>query len=186
MKYILFCAVLAGLVGIGLYRHSATAETTAQSNHKVLIAYYSWSGNTKKVAQEIQEKTGGDLFEIHTMHSYPTDYHAATEQAKQEINNNFRPELKALPDTSSYDVVFVGSPTWWGTIAPAVSSFITQADLSGKTVIPFITHGGGGADQAVKDLTAQCENCTVTPNAWTGFKSVTFGLSGWLKKLGFK
>lgn len=113
------------------------------NDKKVLIAYYSLSGNTKDVAEAIRSKTGGDIFRIETVQSYPEEYRATTAQAKREINEGFRPELKGKIDNiAQYDIIFIGSPNWWGTIAPAVSSFLADYDLKGKTVIPFITHGG--------------------------------------------
>lgn len=160
--------------------------TTMAENKKVLIAYYSWSGNTKKVAEEIKEKTNGTLFRIETVNPYPSEYRATTEQAKKEINNGFRPELKQkIPDLSQYDLIFIGSPNWWGTIAPAISSFLAASDLSNKIVIPFITHGGGGEQNTIKDLTAQCKGCNITKHAWIGYETETSNLDSWLKDLGF-
>lgn len=161
-------------------------ENTLTENPKILIAYYSWSGNTQKVADAIQEKTGGTLFRIDTVQSYPEEYRATTEQAKKEINDGYHPELKnKITDINQYDVIFIGSPNWWGTIAPAVSTFLASYDLKGKKVIPFITHGGGGVQNTVKDLTAQCTGCNVVSDSWVGYSSRTLGISSWLKDLGF-
>ncbi|MCM1322644.1 MAG: hypothetical protein NC218_00480 [Acetobacter sp.] len=161
-------------------------ENSMPENTKILIAYYSWSGNTKEVAEAIQEKTGGTLFQIETTKPYPEEYRATTEQAKKEINDGFRPELKdKVADISQYDVIFIGSPNWWGTIAPAVSSFLASYNLKGKKIIPFITHGGGGVQNTIKDLTAQCTECNVVSDGWVGYSSRTFGISGWLKDIGF-
>ena len=137
---------------------------------KILIAYYSYSGNTKEVAEAIHEKIGGDIFEIKTEGSYPDGY---------------RPKLTtSVADISQYDIVFLGSPNWWGTITPQVSSFLAAYNLSGKTVIPFVTHGGGGVQNTVTDMTAQCKGCRVSDNGWVGYGSRTMGISGWLKDLG--
>lgn len=165
----------------------AAAENTLAAKPKVLIAYYSWSGNTKEVAEAIQEKTGGELFEIQTTEAYPKEYKATTEQAKKEISEGFKPELKGkVPEMAGYDIVFVGSPVWWGTIAPAVSSFLAENNLQGKKIIPFITHGGGGVQNAIKDINAQCKDCEVEQNGWVGYGSRTFGIAGWLKDTGIK
>lgn len=154
---------------------------------KILVAYYSYSGNTKDVAEAIQKKTGGDLFEIKTEGNYPDEYRPMTEQAKQEIQDGYRPILTTtVADMAQYDIVFIGSPNWWGTITPQVSSFLESYDLSGKTIIPFVTHGGGGVQNTVKDLTAQCKGCEVSQNGWVGYSSRTLGISGWLEDLGFK
>lgn len=181
-KFLSILAIFAAFI------NPCIAEETAQTpNSKVLIAYYSWSGNTQKVAEAIAEKTGGTLFRIETVEAYPTDYHATTEQAKKEINDGYRPKLKdKVADISQYDTIFIGSPNWWGTIAPAVSTFLASYDLSGKKVIPFITHGSGGIQNTVKDLTTQCKGCIVTEDPWVGFSSRTLGISSWLKKQGFE
>ena len=130
----------------------------------MLIVYYSYSGNTHKVANEIQRISGGDMVEIEPLKPYPGNYNAVVEQAKKELHSGFRPELKAgLADISTYDMVFVGSPNWWHTIAPPVMTFLSEADLSGKTVIPFITHGGGGLGRCAADIAELCPNSTVLP-----------------------
>lgn len=189
MKKTGFLGSLLASAGI-LFGMSATAQTTGEekvpmANSKILIAYYSLSGNTREVAEAIRDKTGGDLFEIQTVSVYPAAYKEQTEQAKKEISENYRPELKnKVANMAQYDVVFIGSPNWWGTITPAVSSFIESSDLAGKTVVPFVTHGGGGVQNTVKNLTAQCRGCKVSDNPWVGYGSRTLGISGWLEDLG--
>ena len=162
-------------------------ENTMPTNPKILIAYYSWSGNTKEVAEAIQEKTNGTLFRIETAQPYPEEYRATTEQAKKEINEGYHPALKdKVADITQYDVIFIGSPNWWGTIAPAVSTFLSSYNLKDKRVIPFITHGGGGVQNTIKDLTAQCSGCNVADDGWVGYSSRTLGINRWLKNPGFK
>lgn len=81
---------------------------------RILIAYYSWGGNTKYAAAQIQKETGGTLFEIKPVKPYPADYRECTVQAKKEIQEGARPELSArVEDLGKYDVVFIGSPNWW-------------------------------------------------------------------------
>lgn len=186
-KFLSFTAILAALTAfINPAYAEEKKEMTIPENAKVLVAYYSWSGNTKEVAEAIAEKTNGTLFRIETVKAYPEEYRATTEQAKKEINDGYRPELKdKVADIAQYDVIFIGSPNWWGTIAPAVSTFLSSYDLKGKKVIPFITHGGGGVQNTVKDLTAQCTGCDVAENSWVGYSSRTLGISGWLEDLGF-
>ncbi len=123
---------------------------------KVLVAYYSYSGNTQAVARQIAQAVNGDLFEIQTKQSYPAAYNDLTAQAKQEINAGFTPELTAqVPQMAQYEVVFIGSPNWWGTYAPAVKSFLAQYDFTGKTLVPFFTNGGGGMQHCESDMHAQ-------------------------------
>ena len=190
-KLLTFIAVLAASAAALTAFNSCNAqekkENIMPNDKKVLIAYYSLSGNTKDVAEAIRSKTGGNIFRIETVQSYPEEYRATTAQAKREINEGFRPELKGKIDyIAQYDIIFIGSPNWWGTIAPAVSSFLADYDLKGKTVIPFITHGGGGVQNTITDLTAQCNGCSVKQNGWVGYGSRTLGVSGWLEDMGFK
>lgn len=190
-KLLTFIAVLAASAAALTAFNSCNAqekkENIMPNDKKVLIAYYSLSGNTKDIAEAIRSKTGGDIFRIETVQSYPEEYRATTAQAKREINEGFHPELKGKIDNiAQYDIIFIGSPNWWGTIAPAVSSFLADYDLKGKTVIPFITHGGGGVQNTITDLTAQCNGCSVKQNGWVGYGSRTLGVSGWLEDMGFK
>ena len=159
-------------------------KTMSSGNSKILIAYYSYSGNTKAVAEAIHDKVGGDLFEIKAEGEYPSDYHEMTVQAQKEIKSGYRPKLLSKVDNiSQYDVVFLGSPNWWGTITPQVSSFLESYDLSGKKVIPFITHGGGGVQDTITDISSQCQSCEVVQNGWTGYGRRTSGLSEWVESL---
>lgn len=189
---ILALAVIAVFAGFSAYQKAQaqvaeTASATPKNNDKILIAYYSWSGHTKKVAEAIQNEIGGDLFEIQPETAYSDDYKTVVAQAKKEINEGYRPVLKNnVANIAQYDTVFIGSPNWWGTIAPVVSTFVEQNDLSGKTVVPFITHGSGGEQNTITDLEKQCKGCLVQKNGWVGYGSRTWGISGWLEDIGFK
>ena len=155
----------------------------------ILIAYYSWSGNTRKIAGLIEGETGGTLFEIEPVQPYTTDYGAAVAQAKKEIEAGFRPELHAMPDITSYTVAFIGTPIWWHTMAPPVATFIERFDLNGMTVVPFHTHGGGGAGRFEADIAKMCPNSTVTK----GFGEYNSGghetgaqIRAWLSDIGLQ
>jgi flavodoxin len=82
-------------------------------------------------------------------------------QARREIDAGYKPALSGSVDISRYDVIFIGSPNWWSTIAPPVSTFLTTYDLSGKTIIPFCTHGGGRQANLFKDITSLCPHSVV-------------------------
>ena len=141
---------------------NSSQKSEESKTSKTLIVYYSWSGNTKKVAEQIQALTGGDLFEIQPVNPYPTDYKQCIERAKEEINAGFLPELKSLVENfSDYDTIFIGSPNWWGTIAPPVLAFLAQHDFSGKTVFPFITHGSGGKQRCFDDFAKALKDAKV-------------------------
>lgn len=129
---------------------------------KVLVIYYSRSGNTREIAHQIHQMVGGDVIEIQPVDPYPDDYNEVVKQANLELKSGYKPPLKTkVENIGSYDVIFLGSPNWWHTIAPPVQSFLSQADLSGKIIVPFITHGGGGSGRSVADIAALCRDSTI-------------------------
>ena len=145
----------------GCSAENVTVPKMETKPEKVLVAYYSWSGNTRFAAEQIQKLTGGTLFEIKPIQAYPSNYRACTDQAKKECSQEFKPELAAkVEDFAKYDVVFIGTPNWWSTMAPPVRSFLTGYDFSGKTVIPFVTHGGGGMANCERDMRKACPKAT--------------------------
>lgn len=128
----------------------------------VLTIYFSHSGNTSKIANEIHHVVGGDSVELQPAEPYPNQYNAVVEQAKRELHSGYKPKLKnCAVNIALYDIVFVGSPNWWHTIAPPVISFLSEVDLSGKTIIPFVTHGGGGLGRSAADIAELCPNSKV-------------------------
>jgi flavodoxin len=138
--------IAAGLLAAPLLPQllPAYSAETGTGRKKMLIVYYSHTGNTKYVAEKIKEKTGGDLFEIQTVRTYPSQYSALTEEAKRELQEGDLPALKkGPPNMSSYDLILVGGPVWWYTVATPVMSFLKQADFAGKKVSAFCTHEGG-------------------------------------------
>jgi flavodoxin len=128
----------------------------------ILIAYFSHSENTLKMAKMIHNEVGGTLFEIQPEVAYPSSYNDVLEQAKKEIQANYKPALKSKIDhIELYDTIFVGSPNWWSTIAPPVVTFLSEYDLSGKTIVPFCTHGGGGQGRISDDIKKLCPRSTI-------------------------
>lgn len=126
-----------------------------------LTVYYSYSGNTKRIAQKIHSKIGGDLAEITTLEPYPDDYDKVVLQGRQEVNQHSKPEILPLKaELGQYDRILLGTPVWWYTFAPAVRTFLTQYDLSGKTVFPFVTHGGW-IGHTEKDIQSACAGSAV-------------------------
>ena len=120
---------------------------------KMLIVYYSWSnGNTKRIAELLQEKTDADIVRIDTVEPYKGSYKDVVNQGQKEVNSGYKPPIQKLdvcPD--DYDVIAIGTPTWWYTMAPAVRTFIEENNFKGKTVIPFMTNGGW-AGHVIKDM----------------------------------
>ena len=183
MKKILFLSLAVFCVTLGL-----EAQNQAGGG-KVLVAYFSWGGTTKGIADEIQKTVGGDLFEIKTVQQYPKAYHPTTDVAKQEQKDNARPELSAsVGNIDAYDTIFVGYPLWWGTIPQALFTFFEAYDFTGKTVLPFCTFGSSGLGRSVDDIKKLCSKATVAEGL--GIRSANAKTSGnevtaWLKKQGF-
>lgn len=131
-------------------------------NSKTLIVYYSRTGNTKAVAELIQEKVGGDLVQIETKEKRPTDYRKEVEQNAQEQEREILPELKTtIPDFAKYERIFIGTPTWNMALPQAVVSFLDSYNFNGKTIIPFNTHGGYGAGSTFSQISANTKGANV-------------------------
>jgi flavodoxin len=114
-------------------------------NKNVLIVYLSRTKNTKAVADMIHQNVGGKLIELELQNPYPENYKAIVAQVAKENETDFAPPLKTkIENIQSYDVVFIGFPTWGMQLPPPMKSFLKQYDLSGKTVIPFNTNAGYG------------------------------------------
>lgn len=143
---------------------------------KTLIVYYSrkgenyWNGsiknlskgNTEIIAEMIADLTGGDLFQVETVKDYAADYYTCIDEAKEELRNQDRPELKAYKDSlEDYDRIYVGYPNWWGTMPMAMFTFLEHYDLSGKQIIPFCTNEGSGMGSSERDLKKICKGATV-------------------------
>ncbi len=129
---------------------------------KPLIVYYSYSGITRRLAEDIALITDGNLRELKPQKSYSFSYNTAVKEARAEIEKGYCPPLlqgaEPIEDT---DVIFVGSPNWLKTFAPPVLSFLRSVDLSGKTIIPFCTHGGGGFGRMIEDYKRECKNSII-------------------------
>lgn len=153
---------LTTLMAFAFFMGTAFAQTSPLSNEenkmslynpKILVVYYSRTGNTKEIANQIHSIAGGDIFEIQTVNDYPEDYSETTKQAKREITEDYKPALKnKIANIEDYNIIFVGSPCWWSTIAPPVRTFLSEYDFSDKTIVPFMTHGGSGLGRSVSEI----------------------------------
>ena len=133
-----------------------------QKQRKVLVVYFSHSGNTREMAQQIHEQVGGDIMELQTVAPYPNNYLSLVIQAREERQAGFKPPLiTKITDISSYDVIFLGFPIWGETIPAPITTFLAEYDLSGKTIAPFCTHGGWGAGQSVAAITERSPRSVV-------------------------
>lgn len=153
MKKVFVCLMallcLMGLVGCSGSGSKADNTTTpkkveaAESNKKAIVVYFSFSGQTAKVAKAVQTATKADIFEVKTVTPYPQGYHECVDYAKAEKGRNFHPEIQgSVANIKDYDVVYLGFPIWWYDAPMAIYSFIDKHDLSNKTVVSFCTSGG--------------------------------------------
>ncbi len=146
---------------------TAQAEQT-EGGSNMLVAYFSLAGeqygvgvieegNTSIIAHMIAEQTGADLFEIEAVTPYPTSHSELLDVSRQEMANNARPEIAGTVDNmDDYDTIFIGYPNWWGDMPMIVYNFLESYDLSGKTIVPFCTHGGSGlsnTESTIADIT---------------------------------
>lgn len=156
--------------------NDADASGTAGSN--ILVAYFTYgenadlgdnvdasssasiqmldgqvTGNTGVVASVIADLTGADTFSIRTVESYPDNYNDTIDQGQEEQQEDVRPELSGqIENLDSYDTIFLGYPNWWGDMPMAIYSFLDEYDLSGKTIVPFVTSGGSGFSRSVEEI----------------------------------
>ena len=182
--------ILCGLLALCclwamMFSCDALAEETNPTN--ILIAYFTWAentyvahpeavdadaitsasvlmpGNVGLLAQWIQEETGGDLFLILTEEPYSSNYDTCLDRAIEEHDSNARPVLQAkVENLEDYDIVFLGFPNWWYSCPMAILTFIDENDLSGKTIIPFCSHGTGGFAASLRDIGRELpDDCTV-------------------------
>lgn len=155
---------------------------------KSIVIYYSYGGNTRRVAEMIQKETGGDIAEIKTVKPYTGSYNDVVAQGKREIDSGFMPEIEALDiNIDDYDTIVLGSPVWWYTFAPAMHTFLRDADLSGKTIYPFATNGGW-IGNTFKDFEATCEGANVKKGIDIRFDEDVLRTSeneikNWIKKI---
>ena len=172
---------------------SDTNDTiTNDSESKILIAYFSLPenadtsgvdavagasivlnnekvlGNTEYMAYAIQEAVGGDLFRIETVQQYPLEHEPLVEMADEEQNGNARPELlNRVENMEQYDTIFLGYPNWWGDMPMPLYTFLEEYDLSGKTIIPFSSHGGSGFSITESKIAQMQPNASVSENGLT-------------------
>ena len=121
-------------------------------------------GNTEKIAEFIQRAVGGDTFKVETVKEYSDDYETCIEETKRELYTNARPELKQYLDgVDKYDAIFVGYPSWWGSMPMAMYTFLERYDLTGKKILPFCTNEGSGMGISELDLANVCKGAKVLP-----------------------
>lgn len=177
-----------GKVLVAYFSVPETDGVDASSGASRVVANGKVMGNTQYVASVISSATGADLFEIKTANGYPCSHQPIIDAAKKEQDDNARPRLTThIKNLKDYDVVFVGFPNWWYDMPMPLYSFFDEYDFSGKTVIPFCTHGGSRFSDAVKTIRGLEEKATVLDGyaiARDHVPDSKDGILKWLERIG--
>ena len=153
--------------------------------NNILIAYYSLFQNTANLALEIAVHTGGTLRELIPDKNYSFDYNTAVKEVRNEISRGFCPKLISGNESiDDYNIIFIGTPNWFKTLAPPVMSFLRQHDFTGKTIIPFCTHGGGGFCEIENDIAKECSNSIIIPGIAVNGAVSSEEVTKWLETIG--
>ncbi len=187
MKKILL--LLVGFFAIVGCRACTAADDSAQTETgdrfgggKVLVAYFSWGGTTRRMAEEIQRITEGDLFEIRPVTPYPAEYTPCTEVALAERDNDARPAIvSTVENWADYDVVFIGCPVWWHTAPMIISTFAESYDFAGKTVVPFCTYASTYRDETLRKIVDLTPDAAHLPGL--GTTGSTRGVQAWINRI---
>ena len=164
-------------------------EPSGDSNN-ILVAYFSWGGTTQRMAQQIVEQTGADLFRIEPVTRYPEDYTECTEVALEERDSDARPAISSTIDEetwATYDTVFIGCPVWWWTTPMIICTFAESYDFSGKTVVPFCTYSATYRDETlarIAELTSEAEAHLDGLGLTSGSLSNESNVENWLREIG--
>ncbi len=203
---LIIALIIVAVTGISIYTLSKDDDNTTTANQQsdntsvennesdleagnVLIVYFSQTGNTETVANIIHDNVGGDIVKLETTEAYPSDYDELVDYAQQEQQEDARPELSTvIENIEQYDTIFLGYPNWWGDMPMAIYTFLDTYDLSGKTIAPFITHGGSGLSGTPENIQEEELNASVTEGlAIDGDEASDSSedIVEWLNSLGF-
>lgn len=165
-------------------------DMTREEDNSAVVIDGKVLGNTQYVAQLIQEMTGADVFRIVPQPPYPTDHRTLVDLAKEEQNANARPAIAGTVNLAAYDIIFIGYPNWWADMPMILYTFLEQYDFSGKTIIPFCTHGGSGFSRTIQTIQDKQPGATVIRDGYSLSRSrmerAPSGVAEWLKEIGLK
>lgn len=134
----------------------------ANSGASIVVKNKDVLGHMQYMAMTIQEAIGGELFRIETTEEYPLEHETLVNQAKEEQNEDARPELAThIENVEQYNIIFLGYPNWWGDMPQPLYTFLEEYDFSGKTIIPFNSHGGSGFSNTIEEIKKLQPNATV-------------------------
>ena len=155
-----------------------------EASSKILVTYFSHSGTTQQVAEEIANLTGADLFRIVEKNPYPSIYRECTELASREVAENARPEiLNRIDNFSEYDTIFLGYPIWWYNAPMIIDTFLESYDFAGKKIIPFCTSGGSPIGVSMDKIRLHCPDSEVIDGLTANDIST---VAPWIHRLGFR
>lgn len=176
--------------GVGSIAGYDSSKQDKESAGTVLIAYFSWGGNTRGIAEEIQQQTGADIFEITLVNPYSDDYNTVLDEAQRDQNEQARPELaEHIDNMEQYGTILLGYPNWWASIPMPIASFLEEYDFTGKTIIPFCSHGGGRFGQSLTAIAKLAPDATMGEGLsihYSGGESLPEDIAGWLESNGIK
>ena len=154
------------------------ADDTAKADGNILVAYYSYTGNTEAVAKQIADLTDGDLAEIQRKE----DYQDLQTDAKEEIDQDIRPEITvSVENVEDYDTIFVGYPIWWDEAPAMISTFLDSYDFSGKTIVPFCTSSSDEIDNSLHIFSEICPDANIAEGLTANDDA---DIEPWLQRLG--
>lgn len=186
----LVCNADDSVKGTVTTKEISTATKTAKG--KALIIFYSWSGNTRGVAKEIARQTGYDIIELELVTPYSTNYNTVLDQAQRDQHKQARPALKTKIDSkkwAEYDTIILGYPNWWASIPMPIATLLESYDFSGKTIMPFCSHGGGRFGQSITVISKLAPKAKLTEGLsihYSGGSTLSKDVEKWLKKTGVK
>lgn len=158
MKKVISLLIVVGLIFGGC----AVGNRKRGNATSSIVLYYSQTGSTKAVAEELQRRLGANIEALEVENPYNGTYAETIQRCQEERNNGELPTLKAIrSDLSLYDTIYLGYPIWFGTFAPPIIAFLEQYNLEGKTIIPFCTFGSGGLNTTTRELVERLPKTTI-------------------------
>lgn len=172
-------------------RETSSAPSAAKTK-KALVVYYSWGGNTRGVAKEIQRQTSFDTVELALVTPYSTNYNTVLNEAQRDQRSQARPRLRndiAADKWAEYDTILIGYPNWWASIPMPIATFLESHDFSGKRILPFCSHGGGRFGQSLTAIAKLAPRAHIAEGLsvhYSGGASLPKDVEAWLRKTGAK
>lgn len=182
MRIIYFFLSLIVLLGTNV------KARTSSDSVKILLAYYSRTGNTQNVANQIHEIVGGDMVKIETVKAYPTDHDSILAQVIDELYSGYKPALSTVVDNiEKYDLIIIGHPIWWGHMPPPMMTFVSSYDFSGKRIAHFCTYSSSKVTESRSDLVRLCPNSIILESLailGTSVNNANDTIRNWLGRIG--